>query len=195
LFGGSKLDFGELIISPLAESDLPSILEIEYDSQPEPWSEKAFVEEINRSNSILLVARLSGGASGDVCSGSPPSKLAPAVLNPGGLIRGIESGSRNQAVIAGYICFWSVADEIQILNIAVRKTLRRKGIARKLIELAIQTGDRQKARIVALEVRKSNLSARKLYESFGFRTVGERPGYYGAQKESAILMELELRTN
>ncbi len=196
------MDSGELIISPLAESDIPSILEIEYDSQPEPWSERAFVEEINRSNSILLVARLSAGASarvprpsGDACSGSLPPKLAPAVLNPGGLIRGIESGSRNQAVIAGYICFWSVADEIQILNIAVRKALRRKGIARKLIELAIQTGGRQKARIVTLEVRKSNLSARKLYESFGFRTVGERPGYYGAQKESAILMELELRTN
>jgi ribosomal-protein-alanine N-acetyltransferase len=161
------LDLDEILISPLAESDIPSILEIEYDSQPEPWSEKAFVEEINRSNSMVLVARLFTKVSGD----------------------------RNPEVIAGYICFWSVEDEIQILNIAVRKTLRRKGIARKLIELAIQIGDRHNARLVTLEVRKSNLAARRLYESFGFRTVGERPDYYGAQKESAILMELELRAN
>lgn len=161
------MDLDEILISPLAESDIPSILEIEYDSQPEPWSEKAFVEEINRSNSMVLVARLFTKVSGD----------------------------RNPEVIAGYICFWSVEDEIQILNIAVRKTLRRKGIARKLIELAIQIGDRHNARLVTLEVRKSNLAARRLYESFGFRTVGERPDYYGAQKESAILMELELRAN
>ena len=167
MLSGSKLDFDEILISPLAESDIPSILEIEYDSQPEPWSEKAFVEEINRSNSMVLVARLFTKVSGD----------------------------RNPEVIAGYICFWSVEDEIQILNIAVRKTLRRKGIARKLIELAIQIGDRHNARLVTLEVRKSNLAARRLYESFGFRTVGERPDYYGAQKESAILMELELRAN
>jgi ribosomal-protein-alanine N-acetyltransferase len=157
------LDF-EITVSPLAKSDIPSILEIEYDSQPEPWTEKAFLEEINRTNSNLLVARLHAGDS----VGEPPPE------------------------VAGYICFWSVAGEIQILNIAVRKSLRRRGIARKLIELAIRTGWEQHARLVTLEVRKSNLSARKLYESFGFRVTGERPDYYEVQKESAIIMKLDI---
>ena len=157
------MDF-EITVSPLAKSDIPSILEIEYDSQPEPWTEKAFLEEINRTNSNLLVARLPAGDS----VGAPPPE------------------------VAGYICFWSVADEIQILNIAVRKTLRRRGIARKLIELAIRTGWEHHAGLVTLEVRKSNLSARKLYESFGFRVTGERPDYYEVQKESAIIMQLDI---
>ena len=157
------MDF-EITVSPLAKSDIPSILEIEYDSQPEPWTEKAFLEEINRINSNLLVARLHAGNS----VGEPPPE------------------------VAGYICFWSVAGEIQILNIAVRKSLRRRGIARKLIELAIRTGWEQHARVVTLEVRKSNLSALKLYESFGFRVTGERPDYYEVQKESAIIMKLEI---
>jgi [ribosomal protein S18]-alanine N-acetyltransferase len=157
------LDF-EITVSPPAKSDIPSILEIEYDSQPEPWTEKAFLEEIHRTNSNLLVARLHAGDS----VGEPPPE------------------------VAGYICFWSVAGEIQILNIAVRKTFRRRGIARKLIELAIRTGWEQHARLVTLEVRKSNLSARKLYESFGFRVTGERPDYYEVQKESAIIMKLDI---
>jgi ribosomal-protein-alanine N-acetyltransferase len=157
------LDF-EITVSPLAKSDIPSILEIEYDSQPEPWTEKAFLEEIDRANSSLLVARLHKGVP-------------------------IEAVS---AEVAGYICFWSVAGEIQILNVAVRKTLRRRGIARKLIELAIRAGREQHAGIVTLEVRKSNLAARKLYESLGFTVTGERPGYYGVQKESAVLMELKI---
>jgi len=71
--------------------------------------------------------------------------------------------------------------------------LRRRGIARKLIEFAVRTGLEQHAGLVTLEVRKSNLSARKLYESFGFRVTGERPDYYGVQKESAVLMELVIQ--
>ena len=157
------MDF-EITVSPLAKSDIPSILEIEYDSQPEPWTERAFLEEINRADSSVLVARL---PAGDLVGAPFPE-------------------------VAGYICFWSVAGEIQILNIAVRKTLRRRGIARKLIELAIRTGWEQHAGLVTLEVRKSNSAARKLYESFGFRVTGERPNYYEVQKESAILMELDI---
>jgi ribosomal-protein-alanine N-acetyltransferase len=140
------------------------MLEIENDSQPEPWTQKAFAEEIDRANSRMLVARLVTGSA----AGSPSQE------------------------IAGYICFWSVAGEIQILNIAVRKTLRRQGIARKLIELAIRAAREETAGYITLEVRKSNLGARKLYETFGFRVVGERPDYYGVQKESAVLMEIEI---
>jgi len=169
------LDFDRITISPLEECDIPTILEIECDSQLDPWNEKAFVEETKRVNSKLMVARLSTG----VCGGAPDHRAA--------------AGGRNAGVVAGYICFWAVGDEIQILNLAVRKSLRRIGVARRLIEFAIQTGNSRHARFVSLEVRQSNLAARKLYESLGFRVVGERPGYYGVQKESAILMELEIR--
>jgi ribosomal-protein-alanine N-acetyltransferase len=168
--------FDDITISPLEKSDIPTVLEIEYDSQPEPWNEKAFIEETSRANSILLVARLSTGASRELT----------------GHHGGVHGLDRNPAIVAGYICFWLVGDEVQVLNLAVRRNLRRRGIARKLIDVAIRTGTDQRARFVTLEVRESNLAARKLYESFGFIVVGKRPGYYGFQKESAILMELEI---
>ena len=156
----------EITVSPLLKSDISTILEIEIDSQPEPWSETAFLEEIEKAHSRVLVARMATG-------------VAPA------------SGSSSQD-IAGYICFWSVVGEIQVLNIAVRRDLRCRGIARKLIEAAIREGLEDNAGCVTLEVRQSNFAARKLYESIGFRIVGERPNYYGVRKESAILMELDI---
>lgn len=162
---GHKLGL-EFDVSPLVKSDIPQILEIENDSQLEPWTETAFLEEIDKPHSRLLVARL---PAGDFLASGPPSQE-----------------------IAGYICFWSVLGEIQILNIAVRRNFRRRGVARKLIEAAIRKGLDDNARSVTLEVRQSNFAARKLYESLGFKVVGERPNYYGVKNESAILMTLDI---
>ncbi len=153
-------DHPDIIVSNPAESDLPLILEIEFESQPEPWTKNSFAEELARGS--LFVARTDASA--------PTRSLA----------------------IAGYICFWPVSDEIQILNLAVSPAMRRKGIARELLSFAIATGRDRHAATASLEVRQSNLAARRLYESLGFRTVAERPGYYGTRSESAILMELDI---
>ncbi|MGA7876576.1 MAG: GNAT family N-acetyltransferase, partial [Desulfoferrobacter sp.] len=93
--------------------------------------------------------------------------------------------------LLGYICFWEVADEIQILNISVHRSYRRRGIGRCLVREALLHGKRRKAKVALLEVRRNNMAARKFYASMGFKAVGERPDYYGPG-ESAILMELDL---
>ena len=41
---------------------------------------------------------------------------------------------------------------------------------------------------MTLEVRKSNIAAKKLYEKLGFNSVGIRPKYYEDNKEDAIIM-------
>jgi ribosomal-protein-alanine N-acetyltransferase len=94
--------------------------------------------------------------------------------------------------ILGYICFWIVADEIQILNLTVKKDQRRRGIGRRLLLHTLELGGTLRARSATLEVRRSNLAAQQLYKSVGFRAVGERPDYYGGVKEPAILMQLDL---
>ena len=48
------------------------------------------------------------------------------------------------------------------------------------------------ARIATLEVRESNIRARTLYETFGFRQIARRKGYYPRSGEDAIVMLLEL---
>jgi [ribosomal protein S18]-alanine N-acetyltransferase len=93
-------------------------------------------------------------------------------------------------IVAGYICFWLVADEVQILNVAVHQAYRRLGIGRALLLHCLKCGVEKRSRIALLEVRSSNLAAQQLYSSLGFRVVGQRPDYYGSIKEPAVLMEL-----
>ena len=155
----------EFEVSPLEKADIPSVAQIEKQSQPEPWTARSFAEELERIHSRVLVARVKAAA------GEKPD----------------EAGT-----IAGYICFWCVLGEIQILNVAVHEDFRRRGAARLLLRKAIESGCEGKASLATLEVRKSNVAARTLYESIGFRVAGERPGYYGAREEPAIIMELEL---
>ena len=47
------------------------------------------------------------------------------------------------------------------------------------------------AREATLEVRLSNLAARRLYEKYGFRPVGIRPRYYSDDHEDALIMTTE----
>ena len=95
-------------------------------------------------------------------------------------------------VVAGFICFWLVADEIQILNVAVHEAYRRRGIGRALLLDCLHSGAEKRARKAVLEVRASNLAAQSLYTSLGFQAVGRRPDYYGGIKEPAVLMELSI---
>lgn len=94
------------------------------------------------------------------------------------------------ATVEGRLAGFAVArrtapDEIEILNVAVDPPLRRRGIGRSLIQELV--GKNPGA--VYLEVRQSNVAARKLYHSLGFEASGVRPDYYSGPVESAIVMK------
>jgi ribosomal-protein-alanine N-acetyltransferase len=91
----------------------------------------------------------------------------------------------------GYLVFWVVADEMHLLNLAVHPEQRRRGLGRILLTEALAQARTQGAQVAWLEVRPSNGPARALYESFGFKEVGLRPGYYDDTQEDAILLALE----
>jgi ribosomal-protein-alanine N-acetyltransferase len=86
--------------------------------------------------------------------------------------------------LLGYICWWLIGGELQILNLAVHPERRQHGIGRALVELAVQVGH---AGTVTLEVRRDNGAAIALYRSFGFTESGVRRHYYGRGAD-AILM-------
>ena len=94
--------------------------------------------------------------------------------------------------VAGYVVFWRVADEIHLHNIAVRRDLRKCGIASRLLSKVIRDCLQEGGRFVTLEVRRSNLPAQKLYESFGFSVRGVRRGYYTDTGEDALIMSADL---
>ncbi len=99
---------------------------------------------------------------------------------------------REDGRLVGYVCLWEVADELHITNIAVHPSARRRGIGRALLGQLLDDARGRALRLVILEVRPSNAAARALYESFGFRVVGRRRGYYYDTGEDALVMEATL---
>jgi ribosomal-protein-alanine N-acetyltransferase len=91
--------------------------------------------------------------------------------------------------LCGFVCAKAVAGEWEIENVAVSAELLRRGIADELVRELIHRA-KNDAAAVLLEVRESNLPARRLYEKHGFRKVGRRPLYYRDPPEDAILYAL-----
>jgi ribosomal-protein-alanine N-acetyltransferase len=85
-----------------------------------------------------------------------------------------------------------VHDELHILNVATAPEHRRRGVARAVLQAALDVGRQKRCTLATLEVRRSNGTALELYRSFGFRPVGIRPNYYVDEGEDAIVMVLDL---
>lgn len=90
--------------------------------------------------------------------------------------------------VVGYAGAWIILDEAHITNIAVRRDARGRGIGRRLMEGILQYAANLGARVMTLEVRKSNLIAQSLYKSLGFHTASVRKKYYEDNGEDALLM-------
>jgi ribosomal-protein-alanine N-acetyltransferase len=83
-----------------------------------------------------------------------------------------------------------VVGEWEIENVVVAAETRRKGVGRALLQALIAAAHAEHAARITLEVRESNLTARRLYEKSGFAQCGVRPRYYRNPEEAAILYEL-----
>lgn len=90
--------------------------------------------------------------------------------------------------ILGYAVLRVLADEGEIQRIGVYPDYRRQGIARELMDAMVTFARLKGVRAIALEVRESNLGARSLYDSYGFRQEAVRRGYYHNPSEDAIIM-------
>jgi len=91
-----------------------------------------------------------------------------------------------------FMLSWVVADELHILSVATLPDFRRQGLARALLDYAIEFSRIRKVRAILLEVRRSNDAAIRLYRAFGFSAIGIRPRYYADNFEDAIEMILTL---
>lgn len=94
--------------------------------------------------------------------------------------------------IRGYLCFWLVADEVHILNLAVHPQWRCRGVGGRLLEYVVDYSRAKGAEEIYLEVRRSNYRAISLYRRFHFQPRGIRPRYYQDSGEDAIIMGLRL---
>jgi len=94
--------------------------------------------------------------------------------------------------VLGYVVAWFVADEGEIANLAVAPAGWGVGIGRALLDAALAEAKQRRIESVYLEVRDSNVRARRLYQSRGFEEVGRRTKYYRRPVEDAIVLRRTL---
>jgi ribosomal-protein-alanine N-acetyltransferase len=90
--------------------------------------------------------------------------------------------------VCGYICFSLIFEELHILNLAVDRVDRRKGVATRLLLHSLDLAGQKGAKYAFLEVRESHEAARRLYRNNGFIEVARRKKYYSDNGEDAIIM-------
>lgn len=90
--------------------------------------------------------------------------------------------------VLGYVSTARALDELQIINVAVRRGEERRGYGLLLMD-AVDRYCREAGIVsVSLEVRRSNEAARALYERVGYVAVGIRRGFYHMPAEDAVVM-------
>jgi ribosomal-protein-alanine N-acetyltransferase len=154
------------VIRPAGREDIAAVLQIEGDSFADPWTADSFESSLALDRIQFLVAEeLLGEEDGGEGSGRS---------------------------LVGYVIALVAADEGEVADLAVAPTARRRGIGGLLLDrVSAEAADRG-VRALYLEVRESNLAARRLYESRSFRAVGRRTGYYRHPPEDALLLRRDL---
>jgi ribosomal-protein-alanine N-acetyltransferase len=117
-------------------------------------------------------------------------------LRVGYVCRVIELGRADEAVeLIGYGILSVGAGEAHVLNLCVAAEFRCRGFGRLMLGHLIDRARGFGARDAFLEVRPSNTTAIRLYQSMGFEQIGVRRGYYQATagREDAVVLKLELK--
>jgi ribosomal-protein-alanine N-acetyltransferase len=90
--------------------------------------------------------------------------------------------------LVGFIISRGAADEAEILSVAVAASARRRGTARRLLNMHMGRLTANGVQRLLLEVDEGNAAARHLYARAGFYEVGRRQGYYGSGAIAALVL-------
>ncbi|MBP2655750.1 MAG: RimI3 [Firmicutes bacterium] len=91
-------------------------------------------------------------------------------------------------LVVAYAGMWIILDEAHVTNVAVLPEYRSQGLGHKLLEALVSYAREFRAVCMTLEVRESNLPARRLYQDLGFAVRGRRRQYYTDTQEDALIM-------
>lgn len=150
---------------------LGKVVAVEKTAYDHPWTHGNFIDSIQAGYKAQLL-------------------VAEASVLPG--------NGRPEAVLLGYFVAMKGVDEVHLLNLTVVPQYQHQGWGRVMLDALVIWARGQGAQWLWLEVRVSNARARLIYERYGLREVGLRPGYYpagakeAASREDAIVMSLAL---
>lgn len=99
--------------------------------------------------------------------------------------------ARHEGEVVGYAGLMFTGLEGHITNIAVDPTFQGRKVGARLLLTLITEAIARGGETISLEVRVSNLAAKKMYEKFGFAVAGTRKGYYIETNEDAFVMVVD----
>ena len=95
------------------------------------WSAAQVTEEVEKGNALVAVSA-GNDARDDACADADGPRVSPSSSSAR------EDADDADAVVAGFIVAWVVADvEVQILEVATRPSMRRRGVASALVRAAL----------------------------------------------------------
>ena len=165
---------GTLLLRPFNLNDIEPLCIIEARSRFAPWSRNNILEAFSHSLNTLLVASFITGISCD--TDKTPGKCtreADMPVTAQDLVDAEHLLSAGKEVVAGYICFRILCEELYILKVAVHPEFRRNGIATALLSRALHMGQTADAEKCVLETDRDNTPALALYKKLGFTLASE----------------------
>lgn len=169
---------------------LRQISRIEDECFSDPWSLDSLWSAMGRDYNLIYFAlgneerytiySLRGGEEINVqCLETIENEELDPEKNPG------------DKLLMGYIIATDIADESELLRIAVADKFRRLDVGKSLMNY-YKDNLKDHCDKFLLEVRESNQGARKLYEKMGYEVINTRKGYYSNPKEDACIYSLQL---
>mgnify|MGYP000091293974 FL=1 len=185
----------------LRVEDIDQVIAIEKEAFSPLWVSSSFKRDINNKRANYLVAcfdedvppeeilaEIDADQSGQEEEPQPP-KLWSRVLGKFGFSPLDDPEERGGAFdVAGYVSVWYQGDEAHITEIAVKETLRGRGVGELLLIGSLKAAIEYGSKVMTLEARVSNFIAHRLYQKYSFKSVGIRKAYYSDNREDAVIM-------
>lgn len=152
--------------------------------------------------SALSAIVLRGATSADLpevaaleraCYGDPWPASAFASLPHNAQVYFAVARNAARGQLSGYVVAWYVMDEGELANLAVAPGDRGRGVGRALLDAMLEDAASRGTSQVFLEVRESNVAARKLYTARDFELIGRRKRYYRSPTEDALILRRTLK--
>jgi [ribosomal protein S18]-alanine N-acetyltransferase len=149
-------------------------------------------EKIGNSTAVTVrrMSESDASAAHSILEESPETSIWSRESLLESVSQGIAWAAELDGRVAGILIARVAADEFEILNLAVGKARRRRGVATQLVGAAFEYARTAGALKTYLEVRASNEGGIALYARMGFRVCGRRPNYYRNPAEDALLLVL-----
>ena len=183
----------DVLLRRLSADDISQVIDIEREAFSPLWTSTPFKRDIKNLYASYLVACCAPDEELCVTEDSSP---APENAYPWSrllrilqrLVSRIELRADSGPSVAGYVSVWYQGEEAHITEIAVREKLRGRGIGELLLIGSLRAAVEYGSKVMTLEVRVSNFIAQRLYEKYGFESVGIRKAYYSDNREDAVIM-------